>query len=69
LIYCKKIKNPLSMSRHIIGDPLEDEGWEFYHVAQDLSESTNLAAEEPEELAELVKIFDEKAWKYNVYAL
>jgi hypothetical protein len=57
------------MSCHIIGDPLEDEGWEFYHVAQDLSESTNLAAEEPEELAELVKIFDEKAWKNNVYAL
>ena len=43
--------------------------WELYHVAEDFSESTNLAEENPEKLAELIAIFDEEAWKYNVYPL
>ncbi|NIP92634.1 MAG: hypothetical protein GWO24_03870, partial [Akkermansiaceae bacterium] len=43
--------------------------WELYHVAEDFSESTNLADEHPEKLAELQQIFDEEAWKYNVYPL
>ena len=43
--------------------------WELYHVAEDSSESTNLAEENPEKLAELIAIFDEEAWKYNVYPL
>ena len=49
--------------------PFEDDEWELYHVAEDFSESTNLAAENPEKLAELIEIFDEEAWKYNVYPL
>jgi arylsulfatase len=49
--------------------PFEDDVWELYHVAEDFSESTNLAAEYPEKLAELVEIFDEEAWKNNVYPL
>ena len=49
--------------------PFEEDEWELYHVAEDFSESTNVAAENPEKLAELIEIFDEEAWKYNVYPL
>ncbi len=49
--------------------PFEQDEWELYHVAEDFSESTNLADKYPEKLEELQKIFDEEAWKYNVYPL
>jgi arylsulfatase A-like enzyme len=49
--------------------PFDQDQWELYHVAEDFSESTDLADEKPEKLAELVEIFDEEAWKYNVYPL
>ena len=34
--------------------------WELYHVAEDFSESTNVAAGNPEKLQELIEIFDEE---------
>ena len=49
--------------------PFEDDVWELYHVAEDFSESTDLAKKYPEKLDELIEIFDEEAWKYNVYPL
>ncbi len=49
--------------------PFEDDVWELYHVSEDFSESKDLAKENPEKLEELKKIFDEEAWKYNVYPL
>jgi len=49
--------------------PFENDEWELYNVDEDFSESTNLAEENPEKLAELIEIFDEEAWKYNVYPL
>ena len=49
--------------------PFEQDEWELYHVAKDFSESTNLADKHPEKLAELQKMFEEEAWKYNVYPL
>jgi arylsulfatase len=49
--------------------PFENDEWELYHVAEDFSESTNLAEENPEKLAEMIAMFDEEAWKYNVYPL
>jgi arylsulfatase len=49
--------------------PFENDEWELYHVAEDFSESTNVADQYPEKLQELVEIFDEEAWKYNVYPL
>jgi arylsulfatase len=49
--------------------PFEEDEWELYHVAEDFSESTNVAAQYPEKLQELIEIFDEEAWKYNVYPL
>ncbi|MHC4344361.1 MAG: hypothetical protein ACYSUP_06725 [Planctomycetota bacterium] len=49
--------------------PFDQDEWELYNVAEDFSESTNMAAKYPEKLEELKKIFDEEAWKYNVYPL
>jgi arylsulfatase len=49
--------------------PFEDDEWELYHVAEDFSEAKNLAKQNPEKLEELIAIFDEEAWKYNVYPL
>ena len=49
--------------------PFDKDKWELYHVAEDFSESTDLAAINPEKLEELIAIFDEEAWKYNVYPL
>jgi arylsulfatase A-like enzyme len=47
----------------------EKDKWELYHVAEDFSESTDLADKYPEKLEEMKKIFEEEAWKYNVYPL
>ena len=49
--------------------PFDQDKWELYNVAEDFSESTDLAAKYPEKLKELEEIFDEEAWKYNVYPL
>ena len=49
--------------------PFDQDKWELYNVDEDFSESTDLAAEYPEKLEELKQIFDEEAWKYNVYPL
>ena len=57
---------PWDLNRRL--DFSKDE-WELYHVAEDFSESTDLAEKHPEKLEELKKIFDEEAWKYNVYPL
>ena len=53
---------------NVTGD-FEKDKWELYNVAEDFSESTDLAEKYPEKLEELKKIFDEEAWKYNVYPL
>jgi len=45
------------------------EVWELYHVEEDFSQSINLAEKRPEKLVELQALFDEQAWKYNVYPL
>ncbi|MFZ9003612.1 MAG: arylsulfatase [Robiginitalea sp.] len=49
--------------------PFEEDVWELYHVAEDFSESTDLAAEYPEKLEELKAIFEEEAWANQVYPM
>ncbi|MEJ2163479.1 MAG: arylsulfatase [Robiginitalea sp.] len=49
--------------------PFEDDVWELYHVAEDFSESNDLAEEYPEKLEELKAIFEEEAWANQVYPL
>jgi len=45
---------------------IEDDTWELYHVAEDFSQAHDLAAEQPERLAELQQLFLEEAKKYQV---
>jgi arylsulfatase len=40
--------------------------WELYNIDEDFSEAKNLAAEHPDKLEALKKIFDEEAQKYGV---
>jgi arylsulfatase A-like enzyme len=49
--------------------PFDQDRWELYHVAEDFSESTNVADKYPAKLAELEKLFDQQARKYHVYPL
>jgi arylsulfatase A-like enzyme len=49
--------------------PFEDDVWELYNVAEDFSESNDLADQYPEKVEELKAAWDEEAWKYNVYPL
>jgi len=49
--------------------PFDQDVWELYHVAEDFSESTDLAKAHTKKLEKLKKIFEEEAWKYNVYPL
>jgi arylsulfatase len=49
-------------------DP-DDFKWELYHVAEDFSQSNDLAAQNPDKLKELQAIFDAEARKYHVYPL
>ncbi|MDQ1519557.1 MAG: hypothetical protein QOI55_630 [Actinomycetota bacterium] len=49
--------------------PFEDDVWELYHVAEDLSETVNLAATEPERLQELVDIWWREARANDVLPL
>ncbi|HSO96506.1 MAG TPA: arylsulfatase [Acidimicrobiia bacterium] len=47
----------------------DDDVWELYHVAEDLSETTDLAAQEPERLAALVARWWEEAERNQVLPL
>ncbi len=49
--------------------PFEEDVWELYNTNEDFSESTDLAEQYPDKLAELQELFDQEAWKYNVYPL
>jgi arylsulfatase len=53
----------------LIGVPLpalEDDTWELYHVDEDFSEADNLAAKEPNKLAELQAVFLKEAERNHV---
>ena len=47
----------------------ETDRWELYNVAQDFSESNDLAEQYPETLQELIEIWWQEARKYNVLPL
>jgi arylsulfatase len=49
--------------------PFEDDVWELYHVAEDLSESRDLAAEHPSLLAELIELWWAEARRNQVLPL
>jgi arylsulfatase len=49
--------------------PLSDDVWELYDTTKDWSQAHELAAEMPEKVAELKRLFDLEATKYNVFPL
>ena len=49
-------------------DP-EQDTWELYYLPDDFSQANDLAAENPEKLAELKELFWEEAEKHNVLPL
>ncbi|MEM8861017.1 MAG: sulfatase-like hydrolase/transferase, partial [Chloroflexota bacterium] len=51
------------------GGKYEKDKWELYHVAEDIVENNDLAAENPEKLQELIDAWWVEAEKYNVLPL
>ena len=49
--------------------PLSEDVWELYDTTKDWSQSTDLAKKMPEKVAELQRLFDLEASKYNVFPL
>jgi arylsulfatase A-like enzyme len=64
-----------AVTRHVtpwlLGEvaPLDDDVWELYDTNTDWTQSRNLAAEQPEKLAQLQRLFLIEAAKYNVLPL
>ncbi|MEZ5378725.1 MAG: arylsulfatase [Acidimicrobiales bacterium] len=54
---------------HHPGGTLDDDTWELYHLDEDFSECHDLAASQPEKLAELQTIFWSDAEKYGVFPI
>jgi arylsulfatase A-like enzyme len=55
-----------------VGKPrnsFQDEEWELYNVEEDFSLATNLAAENPEKVKEMIALFEKEAIANNVYPL
>jgi arylsulfatase A-like enzyme len=49
--------------------PLSDDVWELYDTTKDWSQAHDLAKQMPEKVAELRRLFDIEATKYNVFPL
>lgn len=49
--------------------PLEEDVWELYDTSKDWSQANDLAKQMPEKLAELKRLFELEAGKYNVFPL
>ncbi|MBD45599.1 MAG: arylsulfatase [Flavobacteriaceae bacterium] len=60
--------NRMPWDVNLVAD-FDDDIWELYHVAEDFSESTDLAKQYPEKLEELKKVFEEEAWANQVYPM
>ena len=62
--------SPPTMARFAPGayDP-EQDTWELYYLPDDFAQANDLAAENPEKLAELKELFWEEAEKHNVLPL
>ncbi len=58
-----------AVTRHQPGVPFADDDWELYHLDEDRSECINLAAEQPERVAELVELWWREAEEYGVLPL
>ena len=62
-------RHHIPWEQHTAGVPLDEDVWELYDGATDWTQARNLAAEHPEKLAELQRLFLIEAGKYNVLPL
>lgn len=58
-----------AVSYHPPGTPFDNDKWELFHLDRDFSEVDDLAAKEPERLAEMIKSWWSEAEKHNVLPL
>ena len=58
-----------AVSFHPPGTPFENDKWELFHLDGDFSEVEDLAAKQPERLAEMIKLWWSEAEKHNVLPL
>jgi arylsulfatase len=54
---------------HPSGNPYEHDQWELFHLGEDFSEMSDLAAQHPEKLTAMVKLWWAEAGKHNVLPL
>ncbi len=65
-IWCRGWK---AVARHEKGADFDADRWELYHLDEDFSETTDLAAKYPDKLRELVDLWWTEAEKYGVFPL
>ena len=58
-----------AVAYHPSGTPFENDKWELFHLDRDFSEVDDLAAREPQRLAEIIKLWWSEAEKHNVLPL
>jgi arylsulfatase A-like enzyme len=58
-----------AVAYHPPGTAYENDRWELFHLDQDFSETDDLAAAQPERLAEMVALWWDEAKKHNVLPL
>ncbi|MBL7982536.1 MAG: arylsulfatase [Flavobacteriales bacterium] len=49
--------------------PLSEDVWELYHIDEDFSQANDLAAQQPEKLKELQKLFEQEAIRNHVFPI
>jgi len=58
-----------AVTHHEPGTPFDDDNWELYHLAEDFSETNDLAAREPEKLAAMKDLWWAEAERHGVLPL
>lgn len=65
----KVIRSPWDVVGAVNPDPFNNVTWELYDLTKDYSQANDIAAQHPEKVAEMKKIFAEEAKKYQVLPL
>jgi arylsulfatase len=58
-----------AVTRHHKGTPMDSDVWELYHLDEDFAEERDLAAAQPDRLADLVRLWEDQARRYGVLPL
>jgi arylsulfatase len=58
-----------AVTRHTASRSFDDDAWELYHVADDFSECVDLAATQPDKLAEMIALWWAEAERHGVLPL